>query len=696
MGLWRIDQMIMHGDEATLDQLLYLIFEDVAVLDGVPQHTVVETVVRLIHFICFTWSSQSRKLKLEYDVLIRCCSVDGGGLSSAFLLGALATAIFFPLLCGEKSTVLTSLPAAPSLLGLLFGGACIELSAKNISISATTELSWSKPLIFVPSSFSLTWAARPLRHMVIASSCVGGLSHLMLKSRHRLMKLSSVSPFLCLREHSSASDTFLSAVWKRSMNFFWRSAQSTMELGLNLEYYWKAVLIWRALSVELLQLWRLGAVRWQLLELVVDRIYSGGPLASLGEAVVHDLFDHSPLGHDIFGRGGLGVYAPARLLDRIDGVVINHGRAWIDIGQVALLMSCPSILDCRWHLAAWRICSCLLPSLRQEVDHFSLPALYEIILGVFRHCLEGGSGWRHEEHFGLVPVSRQLLISEMEAGNFVFFPSFEVQLDLPREGPLVMLEWRLENLPQVQGSSLTALLPLGRSSGRVLGIPGNDFVLLAGFIYPECPERDAGWPSRFSSRSVADVRCTLRVLGLWVFGRSAAPSLLKTEVLSLSKTETLGAEASARLASPSSAGSAWVETKLGFRLPTWSPTFASFCEAAGAPSLMPAPVGLLLGSPGSEFVGGCHHGDASVPGQHRLASIEPDADVSHEHGLAGVVDDRVGLVASLALSPFSRDCDARDGIHREDSALAWAGIDAPGCSSFWRRLRSSLDRGDHP
>ncbi|MQM10568.1 hypothetical protein Taro_043462 [Colocasia esculenta] len=292
-----------------------------------------------------------------------------------------------------------------------------------------------------------------------------------------------------------------------------------MELGLNLEYHWKAV--------------------------PVRDVANGCPLASLSEAVVHDLFDHSSLSYDIFSCGGLGIYAPVLLLGRVNGVVINHGRVWIDIGQVALLMSCPSILICRRHLAAWRICPCLLPSLRQEIGHFSLPTLYEIILGVVRHCLEGGSGWRHEEYFSLLPVSRQLLISEMEAGDFVFFPSFEVQLDLSREGSLVMLEWKLENLPQIQRSSLTALLPLGRSSGRVPGIPGNGFALLAGFIYPECPERDAGWPSRFSSRSVADVRCTLRFLGLWVFGRSATPSRLKTEVLSLSKTETLGAEASA-------------------------------------------------------------------------------------------------------------------------------------------------------
>ncbi|MQM05790.1 hypothetical protein Taro_038604 [Colocasia esculenta] len=101
---------------------------------------------------------------------------------------------------------------------------------------------------------------------------------------------------------------------------------------------------------------------------------------------------------------------------------------------------------------------------------------------------------------------------------------------------------------------------------------------------------------------------------------------------------------------------------------------------------------------GSEFVGGCHRGDASVSGQYRLASIEPDADVPHEHGLVGVGDDRVGLAApaSLALSPFSRDCDTRDGVHREDLALTWVGFGALGCGSFGRRLWSSLDGGDHP
>ncbi|MQM05563.1 hypothetical protein Taro_038370 [Colocasia esculenta] len=101
---------------------------------------------------------------------------------------------------------------------------------------------------------------------------------------------------------------------------------------------------------------------------------------------------------------------------------------------------------------------------------------------------------------------------------------------------------------------------------------------------------------------------------------------------------------------------------------------------------------------GSEFVGGCHRGDASVPGQYRLASIEPDADVSDKYGFTGVGDDRAGLAApaSLALSLFSRDCDTRDGIYREDSALTWAGFGAPGCSGFGCRLWSSLDGGDHP
>ncbi|MQL79481.1 hypothetical protein Taro_011907 [Colocasia esculenta] len=171
------------------------------------------------------------------------------------------------------------------------------------------------------------------------------------------------------------------------------------------------VLIWQALSVELLQLWRLGAVRWQLLELMVDgiwhtiEIHSGSYLASLSEAVIHDLFDHSPLGHDIFNRGGLGVYVPALLLGRVNGIVVGHSRVRVDIGQVALLMSSQSILICRRHLAAWRICPCLLPSLHQEIGHFSLPTLYEIILGVVLHRLEGGSSWRHEEYFGLLSVS---------------------------------------------------------------------------------------------------------------------------------------------------------------------------------------------------------------------------------------------------------------------------------------------------
>ncbi|MQM05228.1 hypothetical protein Taro_038033, partial [Colocasia esculenta] len=104
----------------------------------------------------------------------------GGGLPSTFLLGAPKTVTFFPWLVGE---------------------ACTGLSAKNISISATTELSWSNPLILVPKCFSLISAARPRRQIVIASSCVGGLSHLMLKSRHHLMKSIAISPLLYLREH---------------------------------------------------------------------------------------------------------------------------------------------------------------------------------------------------------------------------------------------------------------------------------------------------------------------------------------------------------------------------------------------------------------------------------------------------------------------------------------------------------------
>ncbi|MQM13100.1 hypothetical protein Taro_046021, partial [Colocasia esculenta] len=249
-------------------------------------------------------------------------------------------------------------------------------------------------------------------------------------------------------------------------------------------------------------------------------IYSGGPLASLSEAVVHNLFDHSPLGHDIFGHGGLGVYAPARLLDRIDGIVVDRGFLRVDIGQVALLMSSPSILVCRRHLAAWLICPCLLTSLRQEIGHFSLPTLYEIILGVVRHRLEGSPGWRHEEYFGLLSIRRKKLVPELETHDFIFFSSFEVSLALAREWSLFVLERKLKSLPLVRRSSLIALLALERSSGRIPGIPEDSFVFLARFIYPEHSSGDAKWPSRFPPRSIANLLrasgCgTLPGSGLW-------------------------------------------------------------------------------------------------------------------------------------------------------------------------------------
>ncbi|MQL99567.1 hypothetical protein Taro_032292, partial [Colocasia esculenta] len=231
----------------------------------------------------------------------------------------------------------------------------------------------------------------------------------------------------------------------------------------------------------------------------------GGPLASLSEAVIHNLFDHPSLGYDIFSCGGLGVYAPARLLDRIDGIIVGRGCLRVDIGQIALLVSSPSILVCRRHLATWRICPCLLPPLHQEVGHFGLPALYEIIFGVIRHGLEGSFGWWHEEHFSLFSVRQKLLIPEVEARDLVFFPSFEVSLDLARGWPLIILELRLEDLPLVRGSSLTALLTLERSSGKIPGVPDDSLALLAGFIYPDHASGDAGWPSHVLSRGVAGV-----------------------------------------------------------------------------------------------------------------------------------------------------------------------------------------------
>ncbi|MQL74713.1 hypothetical protein Taro_007086, partial [Colocasia esculenta] len=264
-----------------------------------------------------------------------------------------------------------------------------------------------------------------------------------------------------------------------------------------------------------------GGTRQRCCE-VTEEIYSGGPLASLSEAVIHDLFYHSPLGHDVLSCRGLGVYAPALLLGRVNGIVVGHNRVRVDIGQVALLMSSKSILVCRQHLAAWRIRLCLLPSLRQEVGHFSLPTLYEIILGVVCHRLEGGSGWRHEKYFSLFSISQQLLIPEMETRDFVFFPSFKVSLDLSRKGSLIMLKRRLKSLPQVRGSGLIALLSLKRSSGRIPDISEDSFVFLARFIYSEHSSGDARWPSRFPSRSVAGEDFHASTL----FRRLLHPSLL--------------------------------------------------------------------------------------------------------------------------------------------------------------------------
>ncbi|MQL68047.1 hypothetical protein Taro_000330 [Colocasia esculenta] len=396
---------------------------------------------------------------------------------------------------------------------------------------------------------------------------------------------------------------------------------------------------------------------------VCSRYFSGAT------TVIHD---HSPLGHDIFSRKGLGVYAPALLLGRVNGIVVGHSRVRVDIEQVALLMSSSSILVCRRHLAVWRICPCLLPSLRQEIGHFSLPTLYEIILGVVCHRLKGGSSGRHEEYFGLLSVSRKLLISEMEACDFVFFPSFEVSLDLSGKGSLIMLGRLLKSLPLVRGSSLIALLTLGRSSGRIPSIPedsrmarplpfwkrnrlclGGDEVGLPIDAPPFLSTRTR----RFGVLSFFSLRhCLLRV-----FGGLARSSLLDPAGFLLGYPYL---PHFARL--------------LGFR--------AGRLPLSG--SFWGVPVFLAHPLEGSKFVGSCHIRDASVPRQYRLASIEPDANVSYEHGLA--------TPASLALSLFSRDCDARDCIYREDSALTWTGLAAPDCSSFGHHRWSSLDGGDHP
>ncbi|MQL79739.1 hypothetical protein Taro_012197 [Colocasia esculenta] len=111
----------------------------------------------------------------------------------------------------------------------------------------------------------------------------------------------------------------------------------------------------------------------------------------------------------------------------------------------------------------------------------------------------------------------------------------------------------------------------------------------------------------------------------------------------------------------------------------------------GVPFVLPHPL------EGSEFVGGCHSGDASVPLHDRLVSIKPDAHVFDEDGLAGVGDDCSGLaaLAALALSPSSRNCDVGDDVYRENSALIWEGLDAPCCCLRCRRRRC-LSGGDHP
>ncbi|MQL88472.1 hypothetical protein Taro_021033, partial [Colocasia esculenta] len=244
------------------------------------------------------------------------------------------------------------------------------------------------------------------------------------------------------------------------------------------------------------------------------------------------------------------------------------------------------------------------------------------------------SGWRHEEQLESSSINWEVSVLEMEACDLIFIHSFT---------------------PLTRWSSLTAVLSLRRSSSSTLDISVDRITSTAEFIYPGHVCGDTGWLSQVPiggvtmlSLACRRLRCAIfRRLRLAVWGFRGNLYLL----LGLAHPSLLYL-ASLLLGDPHLPHFPRLVRRRARRLLR----LGSF---SGIPLALSHPL------EGNELVGGGYSGDAYVPRHDRLTSIKPDAYVSDENGFIGVGDDRLGLItlAALALPPFSKDCDAGDGVH---------------------------------